>query len=190
MRHVRFAALIAACAIGCSGCGWSPYGGGHATASGSGAVAPACRPAQLHVSLGPFISPATGQNPRALRIRNSGRPCVLTGYPTLHFIDRRGHAIPFEISHHGDQMVTDAPPAPVRLARGGSAWVVMNRYRCDLGDRRMVRRTVFGVFGTHQGLWLVVPRQAAWAYCGPGDPGSTVAVSPFEPRLAASLSHK
>jgi len=42
--------------------------------------------------------------------------------------------------------------------------------------------------GAEGSVHVNAPRD--WGYCGPGDPGSTVVVSPFEPTLAATLRHQ
>jgi hypothetical protein len=76
--------------------------------------------------------------------------------------------------------------AAVVVARGGSAWIVLNKYRCDLGSQSAVGRIVAGLHGAGA-IGAVAPRSAGWAYCGSGDPGATVHVSPFEPRLPGAL---
>lgn len=44
-------------------------------------------------------------------------------------------AIPFVIRYGGDQMISSHPPKPVVVRRGGRAFVVINKYRCDRGVR-------------------------------------------------------
>ena len=111
---------------------------------------------------------------------------MLDGYPVIRFSAAGGAAIPFRVSQSGDQMVTAHRAHAVVVARGGSAWIVLNKYRCDLGSQSAVGKIVVGLHGIGP-VGAVAPRSAGWAFCGPGDPGSTVHVSPFEPRLLDAL---
>jgi hypothetical protein len=74
---------------------------------------------------------------------------------------------------------------PVVLSHGETAWVVLNKYRCDLKRHATVHRTDVRLAGA--GPVGTVKPAASWSYCGPGDPGSTMHVSPFEPRFQAAL---
>jgi hypothetical protein len=99
-------------------------------------------------------------------------------------------AIPFRIRNGGDQMITHDRPTRFVVRAGGNAWVVLNHYRCDLGDKR-------GATSVRMGPAVPAPGAATFvtitdpyrrlAYCGQGDPGSILAVSPFEPTLRAAL---
>lgn len=147
---------------------------------------PACG-RELTVATGPELSPATGQNPLALRLTNRGpEACGLKGYPTLTFSDARG-AIPFVIGHRGDQMVTAARPRRVVVSVGRSAFVVANKYRCDLGDRRLARWLRISLPSGESARAFRLPAYPRLSFCGAGDPGSTVVTSPFEPSLRAAL---
>jgi hypothetical protein len=170
-----------------------------AAASKARSAAPApCRLSQFAVSLGPDVSEATGQHTLALRLANSGsRTCVLDGYPRVMLYDAAG-AIPFVISHGGDQMISSRPPKPVVVRPGGRAFVVLNKYRCDRGvvpGTRFTRRIRISsgtpatgsasiTFGDQHAIPMPyrVPD-----YCGKGDPGSKVAVSPFVGTVRAAL---
>jgi hypothetical protein len=157
-----------------------------ADAPGKSAVR-ACRLVQLTVAKGPELSPATGQNPLALRLTNRARAaCALKGYPTLAFADARG-AIPFVILHAGDQMVTTGRPTRVVLPAGRSAFIVVNKYRCDLGGLRLARRLYIGLPSGAGRRSFRLPAYPRLAYCGARDPGSVIATSPFEPSLRAAL---
>jgi hypothetical protein len=161
---------------------------GALVAAAPGRIAvPACRLAQLTVAKGPELSPATSQNPLALRLGNRARgACALKGYPALTLADARG-AIPFVIRHAGDQMVTTSRPRRVVVATGRSAFVVVNKYRCDLGDGRLARRLHIGLPGGAGRRSFRLPAYPRLAYCGARDPGSIIATSPFEPSLHAAL---
>jgi len=69
---------------------------------------------------------------------------------------------------------------------GVTAWVVLDKYRCDLGNRVRVGEIELRLAGEGR-IGAIALEIAGWSYCGPGDPGSTVHVSPFEPRLLAAL---
>ena len=149
---------------------------------------PSCRASDFSIAVGFAISAATGQNPLTLRLTNRGpNACVLFGYPTISLADRRG-AIPFAIRRGGDQMVTARPPTPVLVRARGSAFVVLNKYRCDRGVRRLARTLRLGFpRDTSSRLSLALASYPRLGYCGKGDAGSTVATSPFEPSLRAAL---
>jgi Protein of unknown function (DUF4232) len=132
----------------------------------------------------------TGSNMLLLVVRNRAAACVLYGYPRLALLDARG-PLPFVISHRGDQVVTSARPRRIRVRAGGSAVVLADKYRCDLGDRRKPRAVRLAFPGRRSGTALTLSLQARrqyddLAYCGPGDPGSILAVSPFEPTPPAA----
>jgi hypothetical protein len=149
---------------------------------------PNCRASSFSIATGFAISPATGQNPLTLRLTNRGpNTCVLYGYPTISLADRRG-AIPFAIRRGGDQMVTARHPTRVLVRPGRLSFVVLNKYRCDLGDRRLARTLRLGFpHDTSRRLSLTLSRYPRIGYCGQGDAGSTVATSPFEPSLREAL---
>jgi hypothetical protein len=151
--------------------------------------APACRVWQLAISSGPEISEKTGQHSLTIRLTNRGRAvCLLDGYPTVGLRDARGR-LPLQISHRGDTMIAGHRPRPVTVRAGGSAYVVINKYRCDLGDRRVARTLVLRLprAAPSMRLLLSVPHGYILGYCGRSGPGSRLAVSPFEPTVYAAL---
>jgi hypothetical protein len=178
-----WAGLVVVLATGChhGRSGWSPKPGAPTDAGRT-----TCTAAHLRVAPLLDLTPATGLNPEAIRIMNMGPRCVLSGYPIVRFTDRAGAAIAFRVSHTGDQMVTADHPRRVVVPRGGAAWVVLDKYRCDLGNRARVGEIELQLAGAER-IGTVEPESAGWAFCGRGDPGSTVHVSPFEPRLLAAL---
>ena len=148
-----------------------------------------CRIRQFTVTIGPRISEATGQHTLALRLTNRGSACTLFGTPALWFEDTHGR-IPFQLRTGTDQMIGATYPLPVLVRRGGSAWVVLNHYRCDLGDKRAASVIRIGSYGAAyvDAVRLVIHNPYARVdYCGKGDPGSTITVAPFEPTLAAAF---
>jgi hypothetical protein len=161
-----------------------------ALARSEAAVTPACRSSLLEIANGPDISPATGQNPLSFLVTYRGlKACELDGYPTVALLDGRGRRLPFRISHKGDQMVTSRRPVALRVLPRQSAFLVINKYRCDLGDLRVAKRVRVGLPGEAGRLMLVLPGPGVIGYCGKNDAGSIVAVSPFEPTLRAALAH-
>lgn len=148
-----------------------------------------CRIQQFVVTIGRRISEATGQHTLALRLTNRGPACTLYGTPALWFEDAHGH-IPFVLRTGTDQMIAATSPLPVHVRRGGSAWAVINHYRCDLGDKRAANVIRIGLqnaaYSNTVRLIVRDPYEHV-DYCGRGDPGSTITVSPFEPTLTAAF---
>jgi hypothetical protein len=148
-----------------------------------------CRIQQFAVAMGPLISEATGQHTLALRLINHGSSCTLFGPPALWFEDARGR-IPFRLRAGRDQMIAATYALTVQVRRDGSAWVVLNHYRCDLGDKRaagVIRIGLAGAAYTNTVRVAIHNPYRRVAYCGAGDPGSTITVAPFEPTLAAAF---
>ena len=145
------------------------------------AFVPACN---FSLARGPDVSPGTGDHPLALRLVNRGSgTCRVRGYPNIVLQDRHGR-IPFVITHRGDQMVTSKPPVTITVRPHRAAYVLLNNYRCDLGGRRSATLLRIGASTLH----LTDPyRRPNW--CGKGDRGSILAVSPYEPTLRATLAH-
>jgi hypothetical protein len=86
-------------------------------------------------------------------------------------------------------MIARHRPKPLTVRGGGRAYVVINKYRCDLGDRRVARTLQLRLprAAPARHLVLPIPRGHILGYCGRADPGSTLAVSPFEPTVRAAL---
>ncbi len=151
-----------------------------------------CAPPHVAVSLGPYVGEATEQHTLALRLVNRGdRVCILDGYPRLVLSDARG-AIRFRITHRGDQMISARRPKPVRVYPGRAAFVVLNKNTC-VGKSARAARTL--ELATSAGsVSFRFPKRMAFPWRVPtscadaGDPGSTIAVSPFVPTLRAALN--
>lgn len=181
-RALLLLVVLVSLALGLLGFG----GGGIASAH-----TPGCRISQLRVSLGPELSPPTGQNPLAARLTNRGsKTCLLRGYPAVALVNETGRVLPFAIRKSGDQVVTSRPPVDVRVQAGRSAWIVLNKYRCDRGDVQLARAVRIGLPGAPRTDRLILAIPQGWniGYCGKGDPGSTLHVSPVEPNLRAALA--
>jgi hypothetical protein len=145
---------------------------------------------ELSLALGPSVSEATGQHTLVLRlVKRTKTQCLLYGYPEVILSDRAG-AIPFAIRHGGDQMITSRRPTRVVVRPRSGAFIVLNNYRCDRGVRRAattIRVALPGATHRRGRSIAVADRYRRPGYCGRGDPGSTLAVSPFEPTLRAAL---
>ena len=112
---------------------------------------------------------------------------MFNGYPAVGLHDRSG-VIPFSISHRGDQMITSRRPGPVGVPHGGVAFVLLNQYRCDLRNLRAATVVRLGSPAASTSIRLANHYRQPH-YCGRGDPGSTLAVSPLEPSVRAALKH-
>lgn len=144
--------------------------------------------------MGPGVSAATGQNPFAVRLTNRGRvSCVLNGYPVVSFSDRRG-PLPLVVrhggGHGGDQQVTLNSPRRVLIRPGSAAYVILNKYRCDLGALRVVTRMRLALpVSPARSVGSISLRSlgGAFAYCKRVSTFNVVSVSPFVPSIAAGL---
>lgn len=165
------------------------------TLSAPGRRARPCQPAVLALGYGPALSPMTGEHGDFYVLINRGAlACILAGYLNITLYDANGAPLPFRYSHGHGPYVTAAAPVTLTLRPGASAWVLVAKYRCDIGidrDAASIRITVPGaqhaVFtGRVSSGGLGV---SALSYCrgGTNDPGQTVAVSPVEPTLRAAI---
>jgi hypothetical protein len=147
---------------------------------------PSCTAGQLRLLDGDPISEGTGQHTRTYALKNtSAAACTLRGYPSVSLLNASGHVIPFVYRDGGDQMLTAAKPRLVGLPEGGFAYFAINKYRCDVGDKDSAQTIRVVPPGDNSSLALPHP---ALGYCGPGDPGSVVDISPVEINSIAYLS--
>ena len=138
-----------------------------------------CQAADLKVQPGEPVSEATGQHTIDWSLTNIGNSCVLDGYPTFSALDQQKRVLNFSYSHSGDQMTTAATPQPVYLPKGSSAWIRLNKYRCDIGiqDTTALFRLTLP---TGSGTLDLSGLSRTFDYCAE-PPSLTIAVSPFEP---------
>lgn len=146
-------------------------------AGGSSSAAAGC---QLAMSQGGGYSERTGQHTLELVLTNRGSStCVLDGYPLVEFVDAAGRRLPFVISHRGDQMIRPQSPRMVRIAPGRKAYVAVNKYRCDGSELQRPVRVHLVPPGASPLSWLSLKIVGVgFGWCGRGDPGSVVSVSP------------
>lgn len=150
-----------------------------------------CTTDQLALTLGEPVSEPTGQNSLLLVLTNhSTLPCFMSGYPGVTLYDASGAELPLQYYWKGDQVVTHSSPQRVDLAQGVSAYVMVNKHRCDTGDltkAAVLRLIPPNSISTLQLRLTGAPRY--FAYCGRGDPGSTLEISPVEPTEAETRVH-
>ena len=152
-----------------------------ALAGGAEGGLSSCR---LSIAPGEGWSERTGQHTLTFVLTNRGTSaCALDGYPRVELRDAKA-LLPFVIRHGGDQMLTNRAPTRVRFAPGRRAYVAVNKYRCDRGDKRRPTQLVLVPPGGGRRLSAPV---TGWffGWCGPGDPGSKVSVTPVEPTSRA-----
>ncbi len=160
-------------------------------------AAPPCRASALALRFGPELVPMTGEHGGYFALVNHGRTaCTLDGYPAVALYDAAGAILPFRYAHQAGGYLTKAPPRAVLLAPGASAYVLVAKYRCDLGVRRdaaTMRLTLPGAAAAARAAGVMairfasrLPGELDMSYCkgGPGDPGQVVGVSPVEPAPA------
>jgi hypothetical protein len=196
---VLLGVLGAALVVGVAACGSAPpprsTGSliGSSTSrpvSGIATVTPApaseaapCLAADLSFGFGDPVEPATGERAVMFRFTSHGsRPCTLDGYPGIELVDADGARLAVRYVHQS-HYVSGRAPAIVTLAPGASAYLLVAKYRCDLGDDATATTIriilpgaagkVTGPAGPSGGLGLSSCRG------GPSDPGQHVAVSPF-----------
>lgn len=149
-----------------------------------------CRSTQLALTNGPGVSSGTGQNLLDVRLSNRSRvACVLNGYPVVSFSDRRG-TIPFVIrdggGHGGDQQVTLNAPRRLLILPGRSAYVLLNKYRCDLGSLRVATRMRLALPASPaKPVGSLSLNSAGYSYCKRVATFNIVSVSPFVPSVVA-----
>ena len=129
-------------------------------------------------------SEPTGQHTAPLRITRIGaQACALDGYPTVVFLDAWRQRLDFRYSHRGDMVVAPRSPRSVEVRGGGSAYFLLNKFRCDIravSIARWLRVRLPGVTG-----WLVLrlSRYPTIEYCPAEAASRTIAVSPIVSRL-------
>jgi len=188
------AMIMASCALaGCAASGprTSKPADARVTAPSGGSRAARCGPAVLTLADGPRLSPMTGEHGVFYELVNHGRlACTLAGYPHITLY-ADGDPLPFRYAFGGGPYVTDRPPAAVTVQPGGAAWILVAKYRCDLGDLRDATTIALTVPGTVIAITGPLPRDdgaSTLHYCrgGADDPGQTVTVSPIEPAPSAA----
>jgi hypothetical protein len=161
-------------------------------ASGAAAPAPRCGAQSIRLAPGPPVSPATGEHALLLTLVDvGGRRCSLRGYPRVRLYGPSGGPLPFRYRDGGGPYVTARPPRTVVLAPGDPAYVLVAKYRCDLGIVATAASLHLD-FGAPQPGHRLDLRDAFGmtdlSYCAGGrrDPGQRVVISPVEHTVAAT----
>lgn len=154
-------------------------------------IGAACTPGDLALTWGGAISEQTGQHTLGVDLTNTSEAtCHLVGYPGISFVDATGSLLPLIYHRGGDAEVTSSLPQNVNLPARSTAYVLMNQYRCDLGDKQTAT-TLFlfppnDMIALQLGFGSVHDDASIMHYCGLGDPGSIVDISPVEPTAGAT----
>jgi hypothetical protein len=131
------------------------------------------------LSVRPFlVSTATGWDRAGLRFRNV-RPamCSLAGVPLLSLLDASG---PLRLAY-----LHDGAEPRVTLDRGGAAYVIFGKFRCDEGYARAATRGE--VWLRPMGRRARFQLHAAFGICRDTERRArSVTVTPFEPTETAA----
>ncbi len=184
-RAYRPAPAIAIAAVLIAACGTSAPRTGIPSASQVASRAqdrngPACRTSQLQLTAGPRVSEATEQNTLVLVFRNiSAADCYLRGYPGIALYDGT-RRLSFAYRRGGDQMLTSAAPALVRLVPRGYAYSAVNKNTCISFTRISAARAEVTPPGQREPLVLTLPLNPILGYCGASEPGHLIDIAPVE----------
>jgi hypothetical protein len=185
---VRAVAVVVLASLA-AGCASGPVSSGHGHLSRCAAHALMLRP-------GPRVSPMTGEHAVLYALANRGpAACTVRGYPQVTLYDAHGRILPFRYADGGGAYVTSRKPVTVVLAAGATAYVLVAKYRCDLGIAQNAA-TIRLALPASGGQVLTarqpvaVPGPPGFSYCrgGPHDPGQLVTISPIEPTAQATSS--
>lgn len=179
---------VLASAAGCASTG-PPASTGHGHLSMCAADALVLRP-------GTRVVPMTGEHAVLYALANrSPGTCTVFGYPQVTLYDADGRALPFRYADGGGTYVTSRKPATIVLAPAATAYVLVAKYRCDLGIARNAATITLTLPAGHGQVFTArepvgVPGPPGLSYCRGGrhDPGQLVTVSPLEPTAQATSS--
>jgi hypothetical protein len=151
----------------------------------------ACQPDQITAGNGSRIGGANEEASLLVTLTNSGRvPCTLEGYPTVRLVTSTGTVLDLhQTTQAGLGYVTNASPRPVSLSVGASAYVLLAKQTCGLGDLRRASWVHLTLPGASTGKVFRVSLVNAvgdLALCR-GGVGNEIAVTPVEPTVAATL---
>lgn len=153
-----------------------------------GAQDKGCATSALSLHQGPRVVPHTMQLPLMLEIVNDGHSaCTLAGYPRIALLSSRGRVYPFTYRDAGDVEVTGHRPSTVTLRPGGHAFVLINKSPCIATVQgQLVRQVRLMPPGSTGALALRSLGGVLLDYCGTGDPGHRVDVSPIVASVSAA----
>lgn len=142
------------------------------------------------------VVPMTGEHAVIYALANRGPvTCTVRGYPQAVLYGAGGGALPFHYAAGGGAYVTSSKPATVVLAHGALAYVLVAKYRCDLGIARNATAIRLTLPAAHAGMFtqreaVGISGPAGLSYCrgGPHDPEQLITISPVEPTRQATSS--
>ena len=145
----------------------------------------ACSTADLTATVAVHLAAVTQEHPILITLRNHSQSgCTLRGYPEPKLLNKSGTALPFAVSHSGDRQVTSHRPVLVLLAPGGPAFVLLGMTTCQ--TRRRTDAPILDLrLPGGSGRFRLRLRGPA-SFCGRGQVGSTIHVSPFERTFLAT----
>jgi hypothetical protein len=155
-----------------------------------------CQAQALVLRPGIPVVPMTGEHAVMYTLTNRGpATCTVHGYPQTVLYDANGDALPFRYATGGGAYVTSGKPVSVVLAHGASAYVLVAKYRCDLGIARNATAIRLALPAPHGATFVEreavgISGAAGLSYCrgGQHDPAQLVRVSPVEPTRQATSS--
>lgn len=123
-----------------------------------------------------------------LALTNEGsRACYLDGYPGVTLYDADNALLPLSYQWHGYQ-TTGPAPQRVDIAPGRAAFVMVSKYRCDSGDKDTAVSLHLIPPDDTTSLVVSIQGHQDLSYCGPGDPGSELDISPVEPTAESTAA--
>jgi hypothetical protein len=189
MRSVKAVVAAALVPLVAGGCGTGPGGTRHAPPA-------QCPASALVLQPGTPVVPMTGEHAVMYALANRGPvTCTVRGYPQAVLYGPNGGVLPFHYATGGGAYVTSSKPPTVVLAHGALAYVLVAKYRCDLGIARnatAIRLTLpaahGGIFTQREAVGISGPAGLSYCRGGPHDPGQLITISPAEPTRQATSS--
>src|SRR3954447_6015923 len=144
---------------------------------------PLCRPSFLSLSRSEPLYEGSGVSGWVIRLTNRGAGvCRLDRRPWGSLLDRR-RALPFAVAYHRrcvwfcDGKQDGVQPHWLVVPRSRSVFFAFSKYRCDGRTYRIAATVRLFV---RSALRVRLPDYPVIGWCGSGDPGSTLDLSPFE----------
>lgn len=186
MRSVTAVAAVMLVSLVAGGCGNGPGPARHVSVT-------QCPAGALVLQPGTPVVPMTGEHAVMYALTNRGPvTCTVRGYPQVVLYDASGDVLPFRYAAGGGAYVTSTKPVTVVLAHAASAYVLVAKYRCDLGIARnatAIRLTLPAhgeMFARREAAGISGPAGLSYCRGGQHDPGQLVTVSPVEPTRQAT----